>query len=271
MKPHILNGEGEALLAKSEEALATTYRTFKALTDADITFPDIKDGEGKTLPLSHGAYGLYLRSPDRTLRKEAFTTFHKSFSQFGNTLAELFQGILKNHQFHAKARGYKSCLEAALFPRNIPTEVYQALIDAVHKGMGAHHKYISLRKKILGLDEFHLYDSYAPLVEGVDVEIPYDEAVDLVIASVAPLGKDYQDTLARGLKKEGWVDRYENKNKRSGAYSSGCYDSHPYILMNYKGTFRDLFTSLTRLAIACIATYRKKSALSNRRLPDLFG
>lgn len=261
LKPHILDAEGEAILAKSDEALSTTYKAYKALTDADIAFPDIKDSQGNTLPLSHGAYGMYLRSPDRTLRKEAFTAFHQSFAQFGNTLGELFQGIIKNHQFHAKTRGYKSCLEAALFPRNIPTQVYDALIDAVRKGIGAHHNYIDLRKKILGVEAFHLYDSYAPLVEGVDVDIPYDEAVDLVIASVALLGKEYQDTLAKGLKSQGWVDRYENKNKRSGAYSSGCYDSHPYILMNYKGTFRDLFT------LAHEAGHSMHSYLSKKNQP----
>jgi len=242
LKPHVLDAKEEALLAKSEEALSANSKAFRALTDADLQFPAVKDSQGKDYPLSHGAYGFYLRSPDRELRKNTFLSYHQTFSQFKNTLVELYQGLLKKHQFNAKVRGYKNCLEGALYPYNIPTEVYHALVKAANDGIGAHHEYIELRKKILGLDKFHLYDSYAPLVDGVDVEIPYDEAVSLVIASVAPLGSEYQNTLARGLTDEKWVDRYENKNKRSGAYSSGCYDSRPYILMNYKGSFRDLFT-----------------------------
>lgn len=261
LKPHTLDGAGEALLAKSEEALSTSYRAFEALNNADLQFPEVADGEGKKHPLTHGAYGLYLRSQDRTLRKEAFLKFHESYSAFKNTLAELFQGTIKKHLFHAKARGYSTCVEAALFPRNIPTAVYHSLIEAVHKGIGAHHQYIDLRKKVLNLDQFHLYDSYAPLIEGVDVEIPYEQAVEWVIASVAPLGKEYQETLARGLGRERWVDRYENKHKRSGAYSSGCYDSHPYILMNYRGTFRDLFT------LAHEAGHSMHSYLSKKNQP----
>jgi oligoendopeptidase F len=261
LKPHILDAQGEALLAKSEEALTTSYRAFKALTDADVVFPDVKDKDNKSHPLSHGAYTFYLRSSDRTLRKETFTTFHETFSKYKNTLAELYQGVVKNHHFQAKARGYESCMQAALFPRNIPTAVYTALISSVREGIDVHHRYIDLRAKVLGLDKFHLYDSYAPLIDGVDIEIPYQEAVDLVIASVAPLGKDYQETLAKGLTEERWVDRYENKHKRSGAYSSGCYDSPPYILMNYKGSYKDLFT------LAHEAGHSMHSYLSKNRQP----
>ena len=197
LKPHILDAQGEALLAKSEETLTTSHRAFKALTDADLVFPDVRDSQNQVHPLSHGSYTFYLRSSDRTLRKETFTTFHETFSKYKNTLAELYQGVVKNHHFQAKARGYKSCLEAALFPRNIPTAVYTALISAVREGIDVHHAYIDLRAKVMGVDKFHLYDGYAPLIEGVDVEVPYEEAVDLVIASVAPLGKDYQRHLLR--------------------------------------------------------------------------
>src|SRR5262249_14592699 len=146
------------------------------------------------------------------------------------------------HVFNAKARQYATSLDAALFPKNIDTAVYHALIQAVNDHLPALHRYIHLREKIMGVGPLHLYDMYVPLLSAVDIRMIYREAEDIVIESVAPLGANYQNLLRKGFKKEGWVDRFENKNKRSGAYSSGCYDSMPYILMNYKELLKDVFT-----------------------------
>lgn len=241
-KPHTLSPDNEHLMALAGQAMMTAYKSFNALTDADFVFGQVADSEGKMKELTHGSFGLFLRSTDRELRKNAFFGMHNKFYRYQNTVAEMLGGTVQNHLFNARARHYGSCLEAALYPKNVPVEVYHSLIDTVHGHLGTLHRYIDLRKRVLELDAFHLYDAYVPLVPDQEITMTYDEAVEAVISSVAPLGKEYQDTLAKGLKEQRWVDRFENKNKRSGAYSSGCYDSHPYILMNYKNILRDVFT-----------------------------
>lgn len=241
-RTHTLTTDKEELLAIVQKPLRATASAFSALNNADIKFNPIKDSEGNSHPLTHSLFSLYLRSPDRELRKNAFHTMHTTFGQFENTLCELLSGTIKTHQFEAKARNFSSCLEAALFPNNIPTTVYHSLITTVRSHLPKLHKYMALRKKILGLDALHLYDIYVPLVSEVKLEFSYEEAEELVIRSTAPLGNEYQNILKKGLQEEGWVDRYENQNKRSGAYSSGSYDTHPYILMNYRKTVRDAFT-----------------------------
>lgn len=241
-RPHTLDAPREELLALASKPLHTAYKAFSALNHADLSFGTIADAQGKKHPLTHGQYGLYMRSYDRTLRENAFKTLHKQYSTHENTLAELLQGCVSVHHFEAKARNYPSCLEAALFPKDIDTSVYRNLIAAVREGLASLHRYMEFRKKSLGVDTLHLWDMYVPLVKDLPLTMSYEQAQEAVIASVAPLGKDYQDLLHKGLKKDRWVDRYENKNKRSGAYSSGCYDSFPYILMNYSGTLNDAFT-----------------------------
>lgn len=242
IKAHTLAPEQEELLAGSARALQTAHKTFSALNDADLSFGTVTDQKGNKHTLTHATMGLLLRNPDRKLREDAFVTMHEKFGEFGNTLAELLHGQVQNHLFQARARGYKSCLEAALFPKNIDTSVYHALIDTVNKNLKPLHKYIALREQVLGLKPLHLYDMYAPLTPDFDIKMSYDEAEQVVIDSAAPLGTEYQNILHQGLKTGRWVDRYENKGKRSGAYSSGCYDSMPYILMNYKEIIRDVFT-----------------------------
>ncbi|MDB6081962.1 MAG: yjbG, partial [Chlamydiia bacterium] len=242
LTPYTLPESEEKLLALAGQALTTSQRTFSAISDADFKFGTVKDKAGKEMPLTHGSYGMYLRSPDRTLRKNAFTQFTGKYAEFENSLGELINGKMQDHLFNAKARNYSSCLEASLFPKNIDTSVYHALIKAVHDNISALHDYMKLRKKALKLKEMHLYDVYVPFVKSVDMKFSYEQAEELVIESVAPLGSEYQKLLKNGLQKDRWVDRYENQNKRSGAYSSGCYDSSPYILMNYKGILRDVFT-----------------------------
>ncbi len=261
LKPHTLNENEEKLLALADQALDAPHRAFSAMTDADFKFGDILDKDGKKMPLTHASFGLYLRSQDRTLRKNAFSTLLGKYQQYENSLTELTSGQMQKHLFHARARNYDSCLDAALFPKNVDPKVYHSLIAAVHENIGALHKYMKLRKKVLGLKEMHLYDAYVPLVDSFDMKLSYKEGEELVIDSVAPLGSDYQQALKAGFKTDRWVDRYENLNKRSGAYSSGCYDSMPYILMNYKGILRDVFT------LAHEAGHSMHSMLSRKTQP----
>ncbi len=242
MKAHTLTPDNEQLMALAAQALETPYKAFNAISDADFKFGLVVDGEGKERPLTHAAYGVYVRDQDRLLRERAFKQYHGQYAAYENTLCELLAGQVKTHAFQARARHFSSSLEAALYPKNIETSVYHALIEAVHERLDVLHRYMRLRKRILKLETLHLYDVYVPLTAAVDIRMPYEEAEALVIESVAPLGADYQQKLRKGFLEEGWVDRYENENKRSGAYSSGCFDSMPYILMNYKDLLRDVFT-----------------------------
>lgn len=261
LKQHTLPEENEKLMALSLQALMVSHKAFSAITDADFSFGSVLDKENKEQILTHAQYGVYLRSQDRTLRKNAFVQYHQQYKKYENTLAELLNGQIQGHIFNARARKYSSSLEASLYPKNIETSVYHALIQAVNEKIDVLHKYINLRKKILHLPELHLYDVYVPLTPNVEIKMTYPEAEDLVIESVAPLGKEYQNQLQKGFKEERWVDRYENLNKRSGAYSSGCYDSVPYILMNYKGQIRDVFT------LAHEAGHSMHSFLSRKNQP----
>jgi len=242
MKPHTLSKEEERLLALAGKPLETPSRTFSSLSNADFAFGKVEDGSGTLLDLTYGSYQKYLLSQDRTLRKNAYKTLFGHFGKFQNTLSDLISGAVEKHEFYAKAKNFKSCLEAALYPHNISPKVYKTLIESVNKRLPDLHRYYAIRERLLNIGPLHLYDMSVPLVKEVNFNFTYQEAEDLVIESVKPLGSAYQETLARGLKKDAWVDRYENKNKRSGAYSSGCYDSHPYILMNFKGILRDVYT-----------------------------
>ncbi len=241
-KAHTLKAEEEALLALGGDAVETAERAFSALNNADLKFHPVIDSKGNERELSHGTYQVYLRDTDRVLREGAFKNLHRSFSSFENTFAELLNGQIQKHLFEAKARKFPSCLEMALFPHEIDKSVYTSLIQAVREQISHLHRYLALRKKVLKLDALHLYDLSVPLVDGVTIEMPYPEAVDLIVQSLGVMGKDYVDILKGGLLKDRWVDRYENKRKRTGAYSSGCYDSMPYILMNYHGIFNDIMT-----------------------------
>lgn len=265
VKPHVLSADQEGLIALAGQTLHAPHRAFSAINDADFKFGKVVDSKGQEHELTHALYGLYVRDQDRTLRKNAFMQMHGVYQSYENTLCELVGGQVQAHLFNARARKYKSCLEAALFPKNIDLEVYHALIQAVHDGMGALHKYMKLRQGILKLDRLQLYDMSVPLTAQVDIKMPYEEAEDLIITSMAPLGIDYQNILHAGFKTQRWVDRYENKNKRSGAYSSGCYDSMPYILMNYKELLRDVFT------LAHEAGHSMHSYLSHKNQPYQYG
>lgn len=264
MRPHTLAKDKEELLALSSQSLDSSYKAFAALSNADMTFQTARDSQGKEHPVSNGTYLTLVSSPDRALRKEAFLHLMQGYSSHLNTLCELIQGQVNGHVFHAKARGYPNCVEAALYTNNIDSKVVSQLIQTVRQGKGAMEEYLALRKSALGLDEIHAYDLMCPLVEMPEKKIDYQEACQIVIDSVAPLGKEYQDALRAGLMKDRWVDPFENARKRSGAYSSGCYDSMPYILLNYHGLLHDVMT------LAHEAGHSMHSYLSHKNQPYIY-
>lgn len=265
LQKHTLTPEKEELIALAGKSFQATGKAFSALNDADFKFGKVTNGQGEEFELTHGTYGLFLRDQDRNLRKNAFIAHHKKYFEYENTVCELLNGTIQTHVFNARIRHYPSALQAALFPKNIDTEVYHALIQAVSEEIPTLHRYIALREKVLGIGQLHLYDMYVPLTDQVNIKMSYQEAEETIIESVAPLGSAYQNLLKEGLQKQRWVDRYENQNKRSGAYSSGSYDSMPYILMNYKELLRDVFT------LAHEAGHSMHSLLTHQNQPYQYG
>ena len=240
MKAHTLSAAEEKLLASAGEVTGAPSDIFGNLNNADMTFPDIEDGEGKKRPLTQGTFIAYEMSDDRVLRKNAYEGLYHSFAKFRNTSAALLNAQGKQLKFKADARKYDSTLQAALDRTNVPVSVYKNLIEAVHQNIDKMHRYIRLRKKLLGLDELHFYDSYTSLVPGVDKKIPFAEAKQTVYDALHPLGDDYRAILKEGFENR-WIDVYENAGKRGGAYSAGAA-VHPYVLLNYDETLKSQFT-----------------------------
>ncbi len=259
MKPHMLDGEQEELLALGGQAMDTAYKAFNAFNNADLKFPDIEDGKGVKHELTHGSFLKYLRDEDRVLRERAFKTVHRSFAAFETMMAELINGLVQKHLFSMKARRFSSCMEASLFVHEIDPKVYRSLISSVRERLPVLHRYMQKRKEWLNLDELHLYDLHVPLVQGVKISMDFKQAAQEVIESTLPLGKEYQEILEKGLLLDRWVDRYENARKRSGAYSSGCYDSMPYVLMNYHGVLNDVMTLAHECGHSMHSFYSRKS------------
>jgi oligoendopeptidase F len=242
-KPHILSEKEERILSLNSEAASTAQNTFSLFTNVDMTFGSVK-ADGKEIPLTQTTFSLLLRNQDRKVREEAYKKFYAKFYENKNTLASLYTGSVNNDVFAARARGYKSSLAAALYSNKVDESVYTNLIDTVHKNLPALHRYYALRKKVLGVKELRHWDVYVPLVKDAESKTSYEDAVELCRNALAPLGKEYTDILCGGLL-NGWVDRYENKGKRSGAFSSGAYTGYPYILLNYKDdAIRDVFTMI---------------------------
>ena len=239
-RAHILSQAEEKLLAGTGEMAQTPDNVFSMFCDADLTFADAVDGAGKAHPLTMGTYGQYMESSDRALRQSAFTNLYAPFRQFRNTVAAMLSGQVKQLQFYANVRHYDSALQASLDGTKVPVSVYHNLIDAVNRNLPKMHRYVRLRKKLLGVDELHMYDVYAPLVEGVSRKIPYEEACRTVYDALAPMGEDYRAILQEGFDNR-WIDVYENPGKRSGAYSAGSRP-HPFVLLNYNGTLDSQFT-----------------------------
>ena len=211
------------------------------LNEADMVFPDVTDRNGSKHTLSHGKYISYLESEDRVLRKSAFDTLYETYLKQKNTIAAAYNASVKNDIFYSTVRNYASPLEMALEDDNIPTSVYDNLIEAVHDALPLMYRYVALRKKLLGVDELHMYDLYAPLVKDVNWSVPYDEAKVTVKKALSVMGKEYTDALQKGFN-GGWIDVYENKGKRSGAYSWGAFGGHPYVLLNHNDTVNSMFT-----------------------------
>lgn len=243
LKAHTLSAAEERLMALGSSALAGHHETFSQLTNVDMKFGVVRDTKGRDVELTQSSFSSLLVQRDPAVRRDAFTKFYAEFSDHQFSLASSLASSVRSDVFHARTRNYSSALGAALFRDDVPSSVYDSLIASVHKNLPALHRYYALRKRVLGLDEIHQYDTYVPLVEGLETHIDWDGAVDRVLTAVRPLGGEYIATLAHGLREGRWCDRYENKGKRSGAFSYGTFTSPPYIMMNYKeDVFSDVFT-----------------------------
>ena len=238
---HILSPAEERLLAAAGVMADAPDNIGNILRDSDLRFPDAVDSEGKRHPLTNGSYGVILQSPDRALRRDAFEKVYARYDEMKNTLAAILDAQFKQTLFFAQARGYASTLEAALDRTEVPTQVYTQLIEAVHFNLDKLHRYVALRKKLLGLDEVHMYDVYAPIVPDSARRISFDEAKATVLEALAVLGEDYTALLREGFEQR-WIDVYENVGKRAGAYSTGTARPHPYVLLNHKDTLNCMFT-----------------------------
>lgn len=245
-KAHILSEREEELLSMAGNMAREFSGIREALTQADIVFPEVKDEDGDLVELSYSRYYGFLLSKDPDVRRNAFKGMYGTFDKFKNTSAAAYRGSVQKDIFFSQARGYDSCIEMALDGDNVPVEVYDNLIATVHEYMEPLHRYMNLRKKILGLDELHLYDTSVPIVSESEVKYTYDEAVDLIINALEVMGPQYQADAKKALSSR-WVDVYETRNKRSGAYSWGAFDTHPYMLMNFNGTRNDVFTLIHEL------------------------
>ncbi len=240
-KQHILSPEEELILARAADIAYASSNIFSMLNNADIKFPVIKDEDGNEVELTKGRYGRFMESDNREVRKNAYQAMYSSYGKLINTIGMTLSSSVKKDIFYANTRKYNSALEAALDQDNVSVEVYERLIETVHKNLDKMYKYMEIRKKLLGVDELHMYDIYVPLIKDVKMDIPYEEGKRLVIEGLCPLGTEYVTTLKTGLE-SGWIDVYENEGKTSGAYSWGSYGTNPYILLNYDNKLDDAFT-----------------------------
>lgn len=256
-KAHVRSAEVEELLAQFSEITGAPRNIFTMLNNADLQFPLVKDEEGNEVELTHGRYLRFMESADRSVREGAFRALYETYTKYKNTIGAAFGASVKKDVVSARARNYNSARAAALAENNIPESVYDNLVSTVNQGLPAFHKYLQLRKKLLGVDQLQMWDIYTPLVPEMNKQIPYDEAVETIIEAVAPLGEEYGKIAREGLTTKRWVDRYENVGKTSGAYSSGTFTTHPYILMNYQGTLDSMFTLAHELGHSMHSYYSK--------------
>jgi oligoendopeptidase F len=256
-RPHVLSKSEEALLAEASEPMSSPSQTFGMLNNADLTFPAIQNENGEEADLTHGRYLGFLESEDRRVRKDAFKGMYDTYGKFINTFASTLNGNIKKDNFFAKVRNYESARQSALDNNNIPEKVYDNLVEAVNEKLPLLHKYTKLRKKVLELDELHMYDLFTPLVKDVDMKIPYEKAQQYVLEGLAPLGGEYVNIVEEGYRNR-WIDVEENKGKRSGAYSSGAYGTNPYILLNWQDNVNDMFTLAHELGHSVHSYYSRK-------------
>lgn len=256
-KPHVLSKAEEMLLAQVGNVAQAPGNIFGMLNNADLKFPKVKNEQGEEVELTHGRYIQFLESKDREVRKAAFTAMYETYGKLKNTLAATLNANVTKNVFYARARKHPSVLEKSLFADNIPKDVYTNLIDTIHQHLPLMHRYMKLRKKLLKVDELHMYDLFSPLVEEFDMEIPYQQAVKTVKESLKPLGNDYLNVLQQGFD-NGWIDIYENEGKRSGAYSWGAYGTHPYVLLNHNDNLNSMFTLTHEMGHALHSYYSDK-------------
>lgn len=240
-KDHVLSSREESILAQFGEVANAPQKIYSMLNDADLKFPTINDENNKEIEITSGSFIPLMESKNRDVRKGAFKGLYKTYYSFKNTFAASLSGDLKSNVFNAKIRNYSNTREASLNSNNIPLSVYDNLISVIHNNLDTMYEYMDIRKRVLKLDELHMYDLYVPIVDNVDFSISYDEAVEIVKKALAPLKKEYITAMNGGFD-SGWIDVMENRGKRSGAYSSGSYDSKPYILLNYHDTLDNIFT-----------------------------
>ena len=241
-RPHTLSDREERLLAMQGEMSSAANNAFRQLNDADLRFGFVDDHEGRQIELSHATFAQLLISPSRDVRRTAFTQYYKQFSDHENTLAATLTGSIHRDVYYAKARNYQSSLEASLFPDNVPTDVYNSLISSVRASLPAVHQYFDVRRRKMKLDDLHHYDTYVPILSGIKKHHTWDQAVDVILTSLEPLGSEYVGVLSEGLRGR-WSDRFPNRGKQSGAFSCGSFDGDPYILMNFKEeVLNDVFT-----------------------------
>ena len=257
LKAHVLSEAEESIMAQMSEVTGATGDIFTMLNNADLKFAEITDDDGDKVAVTHGNYITFMESHNRSVRKAAYNAMYDSYKDLINTVATCYSYNTKNDVVSARIRKFDSARDAALSSDNIPAEVYDNLVSVVNENLPSMHRYVELRKKLLGLDEMFMYDMYVPLIELPKKRISYEEGLDIMRAGLAPLGEEYIDRMNTGIA-QGWIDVYENKGKTSGAYSFGCYDSYPYILLNYTDTLQDVFTIVHEMGHSMHSSYTRE-------------
>ncbi|MCC3143854.1 oligoendopeptidase F [Halanaerobium sp. Z-7514] len=257
-KEHYLSAEEEKILALAGEVTQSSENIFSMLNNADLEFPIIEEEDGEEIRLTHGRYIDLLKNEKRRVRKAAFNGMHGEYEKLDNTFAAVLDSTVKGDIFYARARKYNNSLEASLDDDNISVEVYDNLINSISDNLAPLHEYMELKKEMLDLDELHIYDTYTPLIKEIDLKFEYEECKEIIKNALAPLGEDYVSVVEQAFN-SGWIDVYENKGKRSGAYSSGCYGVHPFILMNYTQDISNLFTLIHEMGHALHSYYTNKN------------
>lgn len=255
-KPHTLTEKEEEILAAVSDLSTVPENVYEMFSFADLKFPEIKGEDGKDIRITHGNYSTFLKSKDSRVRKGAFEAVYSTYEDYKNTFASTLYGGIKSEIFYSKMRNYKSAIESSLFQDDISVDVYYNLISAVDENLDILNRYVDIRKKYLNIDEMHMYDLYVPITSNFDMKITYEEAQDIILKALKPLGEEYLSIVKRAFN-ERWIDVYENEGKQGGAYSWGSYDSSPYILMSYKDDLNSLFTLIHELGHSMHSYYSK--------------
>ena len=256
LKDHVLSEKEESIMAQMGEITSATNDTFTMLNNADITFGSVRDENGEEVELTHGNYIKFMESHNRQVREDAYNTMYEAYKKLINTISTTYNYNTKTDVVVSRIRKYGFSREAALAGDNIPAEVYDNLVTTVNDALPHMHRYTALRKKLMGLDKMYMYDMYVPIIEIPDMTIPFEEALDIMREALKPLGDEYIERMNKGIS-QGWMDVYENKGKTSGAYSFGCYDSYPYILLNYTDTLKDVFTVIHETGHSMHSSYTR--------------